>query len=158
MDALELTRSRTYPVGVARAFDTVLPHPLTELFCRRYAVLPSIREVRDQDGEWGSAGLGQTRTIVLADRSSMRETLTSLDRPGSFGYRIDRLHGPLRPLASSIEGLWTFDKAGTGVRITWAWTVHPSSSATALLMPTFGRMWQGYARQALEEIETLLVA
>jgi hypothetical protein len=157
MDALELASSRTYPVGVARAFDTVLPHPLTELFSRRYAVLPPIRQVRDQDGEWGSGGVGQTRTIVLADRSSMRETLTSLDRPGAFGYHLDQLHGPLRPLASSIDGRWTFDKVGTGVRVTWAWTVHPSSSAAALLMPAFARMWQGYARQALEEIETQLV-
>ncbi|MFC7496421.1 MULTISPECIES: SRPBCC family protein [unclassified Nocardioides] len=155
MDALELTRSRTYPVGVARAFDTTLSLPLEQVFTRRYAALPPIREIRDQDGEWGS--VGQTRTIVLADRSTMRETLTSLDRPDSFGYRIDDMHGPLRPLASSIEGRWGFEKAGTGVRITWAWRVHPSSSATALLMPAFGRMWQGYARQALDDLEGLLL-
>lgn len=88
----------------------------------------------------------------------MRETLVSVERPASFGYRIDQLHGPMRPLASSIDGLWAFEKAGTGVRITWAWTVRPSSTATSLLMPAFGRMWQGYARQALEELEGLLLS
>ena len=62
----------------------------------------------------------------------------------------------MRPLASSIDGLWSFEKAGTGVRITWSWTVRPASSATSLLMPAFGRMWQGYARQALEQLEGLL--
>ena len=102
--------------------------------------------------------MGQTRTIVLADHSSMRETLVAVDRPASFGYRLDRLHGPMRPLASSIDGLWSFEKAGTGVRITWSWTVRPASAATALLMPAFGRMWQGYARQALEQLEDLLVS
>jgi hypothetical protein len=156
MDDLELARSRTYPVGVARAFDTVLALPLPQLFARRYAALPAVRQVRGQDGEWGT--VGQTRTIVLADRSTMRETLTSLERPDSFGYRIDDLHGPLRPLASSIDGRWSFEKAGTGVRITWAWTVRPTSSATVLLMPSFGRMWQGYARQALDDLEGLLLA
>jgi hypothetical protein len=126
------------------------------LFSRRYAALPAIREVRDQVGEW--ADVGQTRTIVLADRSTMSETLVSVVRPESFGYRIDHVHGPMRPLASSIDGLWTFEKAGTGVRITWSWTVHPSTAATALLMPAFGRMWQGYARQALEQLEGLLLS
>ena len=155
MDALELTRSRTYPVGVARAFDTILSLPLEQVFTRRYAALPPIREIRDQDGEWGS--VGQTRTIVLADRSSMRETLTVVDRPTEFGYRIDQVHGPLRPLADSIDGRWCFEKAGTGVRITWGWTVRPASSAAALLMPALGRMWQGYARQALEDLEQILV-
>jgi len=141
---------------VARAFDAVLPLPLPTLFSRRYAALPAIREVRDQDGDWGS--VGQTRTILLADRSTMRETLVSVVRPDSFGYRIDQLHGPLRPLASSVDGLWTFEEAGTGVRVTWAWTVHPATAATALLMPAFGRMWQGYARQALEQLEEMLVS
>ncbi|GAA4699363.1 SRPBCC family protein [Nocardioides conyzicola] len=141
---------------MARAFDTLLPLPLPTLFSRRYAALPAIREVRDQGGEWSI--VGQTRTIVLADRGTMRETLVSLDRPTSFGYRIDGVHGPMRPLASSIDGLWTFEKAGTGVRITWSWSVHPSSSATSLLMPAFGRMWQGYARQALERLEGLLLS
>ena len=134
----------------------MLPLALPTLFSRRYAVLPAIREVRDQAGEWGT--VGQTRTIVLADRSTMRETLVSVDRPASFGYRIDEVHGPMRPLARSIDGLWAFEKAGTGVRITWSWTVHPASAPTALLMPAFGRMWQGYARQALERLEALLVS
>ena len=121
---LELAQSRTYPVSVERAFDVVLPTPLPELFSRRYAALPPIREVRDQDGEWGT--LGQTRTIVLADRGTMRETLTSVDRPHSFGYRISDITGPMKPLAASVDGLLdASSEAGTGVRITWAWTVRP---------------------------------
>ena len=153
--ALELNASRTYPVPVERAFDQLLPTPLPELFSRRYAALPPVREVRDQDGEWGT--VGQTRTIVLADRGTMTETLISVDRPRSFGYRICDIAGPMKPLAASVDGVWTFAEAGTGVRITWAWTVVPASSAAVLLMPAFGRMWRGYARQALEQIERILV-
>jgi len=153
---VELAYSRTYPVDVPRAFDTILPTPLPALFSRRYAALPAVREVRDQDGQWGT--VGQTRTIVLADRGTMRETRGSLERPDSFGYQISDIRGAMKPLVSRLDGLWTFEKAGTGVRITWSWSVHPASSAAGLLMPVFGRMWQGYARQAFEQIEQILVA
>src|SRR4051794_31233422 len=153
--ALQLAASRTYPVPFERAFDELLTTPLPELFARRYAALPPIREVRDQTGEWGT--VGQTRTIVLADRGTLRETLVSVDRPRSFGYRISDVTGPMKPLASSIDGLWTVEEAGTGVRITWAWTLHPASAAAGLLMPAFARMWRGYARQALDELEPILV-
>src|SRR6478752_1259398 len=125
--ALELSESRTYPVPVERAFDLLLPTPLPELFSKRYAALPPIREVRDQDGEWGT--VGQTRTIVLADRGTMRETLTSVDRPGSFTYTISVISGPMTRLATSVEGRWSLDTAGRGVRVTWAWTLEPTSAA-----------------------------
>ena len=67
-----------YPVTVEHAFD-VTPLPLPDLFSRRYAAIPPIRGVRDQQGAWGT--VGQTRTIRLADGGSIRETLLSVDRP-----------------------------------------------------------------------------
>ena len=35
--------------------------------------------------------------------------------------------------------------------------VHPESGLGAAVMPVFARMWAGYARQALEQLERLLV-
>jgi hypothetical protein len=35
--------------------------------------------------------------------------------------------------------------------------VEPRGRVGALAMPLFARMWQGYARQALENIERLIV-
>ena len=43
-------QSRAIPVEVHRAFDVTLPAPLTTIFSRRFAALPPIREVRDQNG------------------------------------------------------------------------------------------------------------
>src|SRR6476619_4832448 len=83
-----LARSRTVPVPVEHAFDVVLPTPLPDLFRYRYAAIPPISEVREQEGVWGS--VGRTRTIVLADGATMREELTCLDRPHGFGYRHHR--------------------------------------------------------------------
>jgi len=156
MSPVELESSRTYPFDLEVAFDRVLPTPLTELFTRRYAAIPSIKVVRDQHGEWGT--VGQTRTIRLADGGTLRETLTGVDRPRSFDYRLSDITGPMKPLVSEIAGSWRFDPVGTGTRITWAWTLHPRGSLARATMPAFARMWRGYARQALEEIERLLVS
>jgi len=152
---VELSHSRTYPAEVERAFDLILPHPLPLLFDRRYAAIPPIREVRDQSGSWDQPG--ETRTILLADGGTMRETLTEIRRGTRFGYHIDQVTGPMKPLVSSLEGAWAFEPAGTGVRITWSWSLQPRGRLGSAAMPAFRRMWQGYARQAFENIETLVV-
>ena len=102
----------------------MLPMPLPRIFSRRYLALPSIKEVRDQDGEWGT--VGQTRTIVLADRGTMRETLTSVTPGKSFGYDITPGSGPLKPLVAGAQGLWSFAPAGSGVEVSWQWVVEPT--------------------------------
>lgn len=155
MSPRTLRAVRNIPVSVDVAYDAVLPMPLPLIFSRRYAALPPIKEVRDQIGVWGTAG--QTRTIVLADRGTMGETLTAVVPGESFGYHIEPLTGPLKPLVASAEGTWAFAAVGTGVEVSWQWIVQPTG-AGALVMPVFARMWQGYARQALEEIERALLA
>lgn len=153
--ALTLRASRSIPVPVGEAYAAVLPMPLPLIFGRRYLALPPIKEVRDQDGEWGT--VGQTRTIVLADRGTMRETLTSVTPGTSFGYDITPVTGPLKPLVVAAQGLWSFAPAGNGVEVSWQWILEPTR-AGVLVMPALGRMWQGYARQALEEVEKALLA
>lgn len=155
MAPVELEASRSYPLPVERAFDAMLSISLPQLLSRRYAAIPPVREVRDQDDPWGS--VGQTRTVRLADGGTVLETLTSVDRPRSFGYRLTDITGPLKSIVSGVDGQWRFDPAGDGVRVTWTWSVQPRGSLGRGAMPLFGRMWHGYARQALEELERLLV-
>src|SRR5688572_28157996 len=124
MAAVTLSQSRAVPIPVDEAFDRVLPHPLTEIFRRRRFAIPPIKEVRDQTGVWGTGG--QTRTIVTADRGTVRETLTSNERPHRFGYTISEIRGPMKPLIAGADGLWTFEPVGTGTRITWTWEVTPT--------------------------------
>jgi hypothetical protein len=40
--------------------------------------------------------------------------------------------------------------------VSWQWILDPTR-AGVLAMPALGRMWQGYARQALEEVEKALL-
>jgi hypothetical protein len=151
-----LEHSRAIPVSVEHAWDALLAAPLERVFCRRFAALPPVRTVQDQVGVWGSA-VGQTRVIVLADGGTMREELLTVRRPDVFGYRISGITGTMRPLVAGILGSWRLEPVGTGVRVTWSWTLEPASRAASLAMPVFSWMWHGYARQALEEIERLLL-
>ncbi len=132
----------------------MLEHPLPEIFRRRMLAIPPIREVRGQVGPWRE--VGQTRTIVTADGGTLLETLTSVERPHRAAYAIGDVRGPMRPLVERVEGRWTFEPVGTGTRITWQWDVTPTT-AGRLAMPVFARMWRGYARQALEEVESVLL-
>jgi hypothetical protein len=152
---LDLEASRAIPVEVEAAFDRLLPRPLTDLMSRRYGLLPPIREVRDQVGPWGE--VGQTRTIVLTDGGTMREELVEVVRPHHFAYRLTDVTGALAPLVTHVEGRWSFTPAGTGVRVTWSWRLHPRTPYAARVLPLVGRMWRGYARQSLEQVSDVLV-
>jgi hypothetical protein len=156
MTGYRVSASRSVPAAPERAFDAVLTEPLPRIFSRRYGPISPIREVSDQTGDvWGT--VGQSRRILLSDGGSMTERLTTVERPGSFGYRISDLSGPFKALISSLDGEWTFEPAGTGTRITWTWTLYPASSVAGYALPVFARLWRGYARQALEEVEKILV-
>jgi hypothetical protein len=148
-------QSRAIPVGAQHAFDGTLTIPLPTIFCRRYAVLPPIKEVRGQIGSWGQAG--QVRIVVTTDGGTMREVLTDVDAPHSFSYQLSNITGPMRPLVDSIQGRWEFAPAGTGTLITWRWTLHPRGLG-APLMPLITKMWLSYAKQALEQLSDLLLA
>ena len=155
MSGHRVEASRLVAVEPSRAFDRLIAARLPEVFCRRYAAFPPVREVVDEPDEWGT--VGQTRTIMLADGGRVRETLTSVDRPRSFGYLLDDIHGPLRPFVRTIDGLWSVTPEGTGARIGWSWTFVPTASIARLTPVVVGRMWQGYAARALVELETILM-
>ncbi|MGH3346457.1 MAG: SRPBCC family protein [Nocardioides sp.] len=156
MAATRLSESRAYPLTPADGFARLLPMPLPDLFSRRYLAIPPVRETREQPPTWEA--VGQTRRIVLADGGTMLETLTHVEPPLRFGYTLSELTGPLSPLATTIDGEWTVEPAGTGCRISWTWDVHPRGRLGSIAMPIFARLWHGYARQALGELERLLVA
>lgn len=154
---LHVSCARTYPVPLDRAYERTITWPLEELFHRRFGPIPPITGTEPaQDGEWGT--VGQRRTIRTSDGGSMVEQLVLVDAPNRFGYEITGLTGPMKPLASRIEGTWAFEAVGSGSRITWSWTIHPASSASALVLPVFGRLWKGYARRALDHLEGLLLS
>jgi len=151
---VDLSESRTIPVPPEDAFARTMPMPLPELFTSRSGPIPPIMETREQPETWDT--VGQSRTIVLTDGATVRETLTTVDPPRSFGYDLTEVTGALRLLVSSAAGSWAFEPDGTGCRVTWSWTLHPRRPIGPLAMPIFRRFWHPYARKALAQLEVNL--
>lgn len=153
-----LTYARALPLVQDDAFDRTIETPLPALFSRRFGPLPAIRSVTrndDPDDPWRTPG--QSRDIVLADGGRLREELTAVDAPRRFGYRLDRIQGPMRLLTDEVRGEWSFEPVGTGTRIRWTWQVTPAYGASKVAMPAFGACWRGYARLAFDELEKLVL-
>jgi len=148
---VHLSESRTVPAAPEEAFARTMPMPLDQLFTSRSGPIPPIKETQEQPATWDT--VGQSRLIVLTDGGTMRETLTTVDRPRSFGYDITDLTGAFKLLVGSGSGLWAFEPDGTGCRVTWSWTIHPRGPMGPLAMPAFGRFWHGYARKALAQLD-----
>lgn len=151
---LELSASRTVHGDVDRTFRSVLPMPLEQLFVSWYGPLPPIRGT---EGPLPWQTPGQQRRVDLVGPGRMHETLTAVEPPHQFSYRLDRIHGPMTGLIASVDGRWAFAPNGAGTTITWSWSVTPRS-ATRWLLPVFGRFWRGYADRALRRIDELLVS
>ena len=153
--SVTMSASRTYPTPIHAAFDALLPAPLEQVFVRRFGPIPAIRGTEQvQPGPWGQ--VGYVRTIRMADGGAVREELTRVDRPTAFGYTLSEVSGPLKFLASRVEGLWTFLATDDGTRVTWEWVVHPASALSAPLLPVFAIIWRQYAKRSLETIGRLL--
>lgn len=150
-----VAQSRAIPVTVEDAFRRTLAIPLPVICSNWYGPIPPIKDVLEQTGDWDAAG--QTRLITMVGGGSLREELTSVDPPRSFGYRLSDIKGPMAALIGSVDGKWSFAPAGTGTGVTWQWTIYPKSAVATLLLPGFGKIWKGYARGVLENLSAQLV-
>jgi hypothetical protein len=154
MSGHRVEASRLVAVEPEQGFDRLIAAPLPAIFVRRFGAFPPVHEVLEAPDEWGT--VGQSRRIVLADGGRLRETLTAVDRPGGFEYRLDEITGRLRPFVGAVDGAWTVTPQDEGSLIGWSWTLYPTSPITRLTPVIIGRMWQGYAARALVEVERLL--
>jgi hypothetical protein len=152
-----LTASATLPAEPGAAYDELVAAPLEDLLGDRSGPIPPVRECRGQVGSWGQAG--QTRTIVLGDGGTIRETLVVADREaGDYRYRLSDLTGPMKALARAVDGRFHFEPAPGGATVTWTWAVHPTSAVTRLLLPVFNVFWQQAARKAFARLGARLAA
>jgi len=153
---LVVEQSRAIPVAPGEAFAKTMPMDLVRLFDRWYGPIPPIKAVHDQAGAWDS--VGETRIIELAGGGRARETLTTVDVPGEFGYLLNDIAGPMALLIDHVDGTWLFEPAGTGTKVTWRWALHAKSALTAPALPAFGRLWRSYAARSLDTLSNYLLS
>jgi uncharacterized protein YndB with AHSA1/START domain len=150
-----MSASRTYPAPRETVFDAILPAPLEQVFVRRYGPIPAVRGTDGApQGPWGQ--VGYVRTVRMADGAAVREELTRVDRPRAFGYTLSEVSGPMKFLASRVDGLWSFAPADGGTQVTWEWIVHPASAFAAPLLPVFALCWRQFAKRSLATIDGLV--
>jgi hypothetical protein len=138
-----LSSSTVVPVSLEVAYDGVMNAPLETLFPHRAGVIPPIKECTGQDGPW--ATVGQTRTVVLTDGSSNLETLKKADRPGTYQYQLSDFTGPMKALVDGVDGQFSYVPEGDGTRVTWSWSIRPTSAVARLALPVVGMFWRQYA-------------
>ena len=153
--SIAVHRSRSYSADADRAFDTVMPMDLSRIFRRGFGPLPAIAGVEGQDGDWSRAG--QTRTVLLGDGSRVTERLTAVEPKRRFSYVLTEPTGTMRFLVSHVDGRWEFSSTPSGgSTVTWSWRLHPRSTAAVPALLLLGRLWNGYARQALDDLAPVL--
>ena len=112
-----------------------------------YGPLPAVTGSRGQVGRWDTPG--RTRTLDLADGSTLEEELLSYGTDG-FGYRVHGPTGPLRHLVHDAEVRWQLSPAGsaaTAVAFTYAFRAH--ALRRPLVAGVVAPLWRRYAARAL---------
>lgn len=118
--------SRTIACPAAKAFAYIVPVDLTHIF-PAMGDMPGIAATTVPTG-WGHAG--QTRHNTATDGSTHQETLTSVEPPVSFAYRIENFSAPeLNTLIDHVEGGWLFtDNGNDTTSIDWIYSFVPRNS------------------------------
>ncbi len=128
-------------------FDVIVPIDLSTMF-KRWLFIPGVAGVRDQSGPWDTAG--RTRTVLLSDGTSAAESLTSVDRPNGFSYRVGPFPRPLGLLATDAVGTWTFTSKGDEVTsISWTYSFQPAPGRGWLVRLVIAPAWRRYAQRGL---------
>lgn len=112
-------------------------------------MLPGVIEVRDQTGAWDA--VGQTRTLVLTDGGTVKETLTAVSEP-TFAYGLSTFTGFFRRLLASgpVGVAHRPDGEGSSIEWTYAFTAKPG---WGLLVATILKLaWAPYMRRVLPAI------
>jgi hypothetical protein len=145
---IDVTVNATTRASREDTFDVIVPIDLSTIF-KRWLFIPGVEGVRDQSGPWDTAG--QTRTVLLSDGTSAAESLTSVNRPEGFSYRVGPFPRPLGLLANSANGSWTFTSKAKGVTaIRWTYSFQPAPGRAWLVRFIIAPAWRRYAQRGLD--------
>jgi hypothetical protein len=134
------------PAGPDRTF-AILTASDPARFYPRHGPLPAVVEVRDQTGAWDA--VGQSRTLVLSDGSTVVERLTVVEPPRRFAYRLADFTGLFGSLVAFAEADWDFDAAVEGTRIRWTYSFHAQPKRGWVVRLVVRLFWARYMKKVL---------
>jgi hypothetical protein len=141
---------RRVAAPVERTFDVVVAEDVLPKVLHRWGPIPAVVGTRDLTGPWDTRG--SSRTVLLGDQSTARETVLVWDRPRRFEYRVDSLTNPLGRLIDHAIGAWEFTSVDGGwseFRWTYAFIAR-GGVAGALLAPFVRIAWSRYMGQCAD--------
>src|ERR1700735_5047375 len=104
---LAVQQSRVIPVSVDDAFAGTLPIPLTTIFSRWYGPIPPVAEVREQEGEWGIAGItGPLGLLVGRAEGEWTFTPSGTATTVTWHWNIYAASALTAPLLPVVGVLW----------------------------------------------------
>ncbi len=118
-------------------------------FYPKSGVLPGVAEVRDQTGAWDA--VGQTRTLVLTDGGTVKETLTLVSTP-RFAYDLSAFTGFFSALVVVGRSEWRVEPHGEGSSIEWTYTFTAKPGRGFVVAAIVRLAWAPYMRKVLPAI------
>lgn len=134
------------PVDPARTFATLTPSDPTR-FYPRFGPIPAVVGVDASSSDWDRVGL--RRTLRLSDGASVVETITRVDDPDRFCYRLTEFTGVFGALVAHADADWRFEPEGSGTRIVWRYS-YTAKPGRALPVGLIVRLfWAPYMQRVL---------
>lgn len=116
-------------------------------FYPRFGVIPATTAVRDQTGDWDAEG--QTRQLLLSDGGSVVETLTSVQPPFRFVYRLTDFRRIFGALVDHARADWTFQEEEQRTRVSWTYTFFAKPGRGLVVAAIVKAVWGPYMRRVL---------
>ena len=135
-------------------FDYFIPIELPILL-RGYGLLPAVVKVSEQTGAWDIPG--HSRMVHLSDGGTIREEVTSCDRPELFAYKLSKFTGIFSLLVAGANGKWRFKPVNDRLtEVSWEYYFEAKSSFTRLILqPIIELLFYRYMQQIVEDFSIL---
>ncbi|MDH6181320.1 hypothetical protein M2152_001502 [Microbacteriaceae bacterium SG_E_30_P1] len=144
----------------ATALVSVLSHPVVAWefvtgldpasFYPSYGPLPAVVGVRDQSGDWTTAG--QERTLLLSDGGHVVEHVTDAESPTFFAYQLSDFQRLFGVLVSGARAEWRFEKTAHGTRILWTYSFFAKPGRRLIVRAIVKAFWSPYMERVLPGI------
>ncbi|MFM9876745.1 MAG: SRPBCC family protein [Rhodoglobus sp.] len=126
------------------------------LYYPKFGPLPAVVGVRDQTGPWDT--VGQSRTLLLSDGSSVVETITDADSPTFFAYELSNFTKLFGGLVSGARAEWRFERNDGGTSIRWTYTFHAKAGRGLIVAAIVRLFWARYMTRVLPPIAAAVEA